>query len=87
MKPSIFSMIPTKDASGMRRAALVMLLALGMALMPDPAAAYIGPGAGIGAIATFLALIAAVVLAIVGFLWYPLKRLIKGRKAPEAEDE
>lgn len=71
----------------MRGACLALTLAAGFALLPDPAAAYIGPGAGIGAIATFLALIAAVLLAIVGFLWYPLKRLLKGRKATEAEDE
>ncbi|MEL6477403.1 MAG: hypothetical protein AAFR17_08755 [Pseudomonadota bacterium] len=58
-------------------------------LMPDLAAAYVGPGAGLGAIGTVLALIAAVVLAIVGFLWYPIKRMLKGKKkpAPDGEDE
>ena len=36
--------------------------------------AYIGPGAGISAIGTLLALFATVALAIVGFVWYPIKR-------------
>lgn len=46
-----------------------------LAVAPQPAEAYIGPGAGITAIGTMIALVGAVVLAIVGFVWYPLKRL------------
>lgn len=45
-----------------------------------PAYAYIGPGAGISAIGAALALIGALALAIVGFVWYPLKRLRKNRQ-------
>jgi hypothetical protein len=45
--------------------------------LPDMAHAYVGPGAGLTAIGTVLALIAAVVLALVGFVWYPLKRLFR----------
>jgi hypothetical protein len=49
-----------------------------------PAHAYIGPGAGLGAIGTLIALVGAVLFAIVGFVWYPLKRLLrkKQKKAP-----
>ena len=53
-----------------------------LALTAVPAQAYIGPGAGISAIGTFLAVVGSVVLLIVGFLWYPVKRLIKGKKKP-----
>ncbi len=45
-----------------------------------PAAAYIGPGAGMGAIGTVVAVLGAVLLMIVGFIWYPVKRLLKRRK-------
>ena len=45
------------------------------------AQAYVGPGAGLSAIGTILAFVVAIVLMIVGFLWYPIKRLIKGKKA------
>ncbi len=45
-----------------------------------PAEAYIGPGAGAGAIALTVALVLAVVLLIAGFLWYPLKRMLRGRR-------
>ena len=58
----------------------MMRLLLGVALigaMPATALAYIGPGAGITAIGTVLALVGAVVVAIVGFVWYPIKHLVK----------
>jgi len=48
---------------------VLLLLACG------DADAYIGPGAGIGVIGTVIALIGAVILAIIGFVWYPIKRL------------
>lgn len=43
---------------------------------PLPAYAYIGPGAGIAAIGTFIALIGGILLAIAAFFWYPIKRLL-----------
>ncbi len=43
---------------------------------PQGAVAYIGPGAGIAAIGTVIALIGGILLAIVAFLWYPIKRLL-----------
>ena len=46
-----------------------------LGLLANPAAAYIGPGAGLGAIGTVVAVIGAVLLMIVGFVWYPVKRL------------
>ena len=42
--------------------------------------AYVGPGAGLSAIGAFLAMVAAVFVAIAGFIWYPIKRLIRGVK-------
>lgn len=50
--------------------------ALALALMPQTALAYVGPGAGLTAIGTILALVAAVALAVVGFVWYPVKRML-----------
>ena len=53
-------------------------------LLPIPAHAYIGPGAGLGAIGTAIALLGALILLIVGFIWYPLKRLLRRLKAKNA---
>jgi hypothetical protein len=61
-------------------AALPMLLLVMLA--PDAALAYVGPGAGLTAIGTVLALFAAIGLALVGFVWYPVKRLLK-RSSPQ----
>jgi len=60
--------------------AFMLVLTVGLAL-PDPAAAYIGPGAGLGAIAVTVALVLGVLLLLVGVVWYPLKRMLKGRKS------
>ncbi len=55
---------------------------------PSLAAAYIGPGLGMSAIGSFLALVGAVFLGILGFLWYPIKRVIKMFRAkPKPEDD
>lgn len=51
---------------------------------PLAAAAYVGPGAGLSALGSLLALIAAVLVAIAGFIWYPVKRLLRRRSAPAA---
>lgn len=67
----------------MTRIAALSLIA---GLTPTLAQAYIGPGAGISAIGAALALIAAVFFAIVGFVWYPAKRLLRRRnKAPRPD--
>ena len=60
-------------------AAIPLLLASG------PAAAYLGPGLGAGTIAIILGFIASLFLALFAVFWYPIKRLIKGRKARAAK--
>ncbi|PRY23788.1 hypothetical protein CLV78_104280 [Aliiruegeria haliotis] len=67
----------------MRTLALALLPALALA---SPAQAYIGPGAGIGAIATMFALVAVVILLVVGFVWYPVKRLLNRNRKPTGND-
>jgi len=72
----------------MRQIGLSVLSALFCVLallsVAEPAMAYTGPGAGITALGSLLALISTLALVIVGFVWYPVKRLlaVKRRKAP-----
>ncbi len=42
--------------------------------------AYLGPGIGGGVIAATLGIILAILAAIFGLIWFPIKRLIKNRK-------
>lgn len=46
--------------------------------------AYVGPGLGLGVLGTLLGIIFAILLAIIGMVWYPVKALLKKRKAPAA---
>ena len=61
----------------MKQLSLVALLALFSA----PAMAYVGPGLGMGVIGTIFGVLAAIVLAMFGLFWYPMKRALKRRKA------
>ena len=54
----------------------VAMAVLAVLVAPRDAHAYIGPGVGITAIGTLFAFIGAIIFAIVGFLWYPIKRLV-----------
>ncbi|MEM8830001.1 MAG: hypothetical protein AAGE96_11665 [Cyanobacteria bacterium P01_G01_bin.19] len=51
-----------------------------VAFVQQPALAYVGPGTGIAALGALLAILAAVIIAIFGFLWFPLKRMMKKRQ-------
>lgn len=66
---------------------LSLFIGLWVMLFATTAHAYIGPGAGAGTIAVVLGVIASIFLALVAILWYPLKRLIKGRKSSSKKTE
>jgi len=51
--------------------------ALALAFISSPAAAYIGPGLGLGAIGAVLGAIAAVFMVILGLIWYPFKIMLR----------
>ncbi len=61
---------------------LVLLVALSVTL-PNMAAAYIGPGAGLSAIGTAVAVVGAFFLLILGFIWYPVKRLLRRKQSTD----
>lgn len=65
---------------------LIPLTAL-FALMPAMAQAYIGPGMGLGVVTSVLGLVAAFVMAMIAFLWFPLKRRIRKWKAAREQVE
>jgi hypothetical protein len=67
------------EANGLRTVFMSVMVTI--LVVPLPVAAYVGPGAGLSALGSLLALLAAVVVAIFGFLWYPIKRLLRKRRA------
>ncbi|HEX8420891.1 MAG TPA: hypothetical protein VF638_12865 [Sphingomonas sp.] len=61
---------------------LPLLVLLGYS---SAAHAYLGPGLGLGAIMTALGVVGAVLLSLMGAIWYPIKRLVRrlrGRTQP-----
>jgi len=63
-----------------------VLFALLAAGLPALAHAYVGPGAGLSAIGSTIALIFGLLVAILGFIWYPLKRLLRGRQGATLDE-
>lgn len=61
---------------------VVLLIVMGL---PEPALAYVGPGAGLSIIGSLLAFFAAIIVGIFGFLWFPIRRMMRKRKAAAAE--
>ncbi len=61
---------------------LILIFALA-----DPALAYVGPGMGLGFIGSLLGMIAAVFVAIFGFIWYPIKRMVKNKRSAKTADD
>jgi uncharacterized membrane protein len=52
--------------------------------------AYIGPGTGLTAIGSILAFLFAAVFALIGFVWYPIKRLrrwLAEKRSENTEEE
>lgn len=68
-----------------RRISLALTFAVLLLATPNVAEAYIGPGAGLSAIGTIIALVGAILLAVVGFVWYPVKRVLRKRAERRAK--
>lgn len=52
-----------------------MVLALALLSMSASAYAYIGPGLGLGVVGALVGGLLALTFAVIGVVWYPLKRL------------
>ena len=62
-------------------------LALLLGLTAVPALAYVGPGLGAGTLGVILGLVGSLLLALVAFFWYPLKRAVLGKSADKDAEE
>jgi uncharacterized membrane protein YdjX (TVP38/TMEM64 family) len=69
----------------LRRIAAISLLVALLLGQPVTAFAYVGPGAGLSIVGSLLALLAAIVIGVFGFIWYPVRRVLRKRKQRQAE--
>lgn len=67
--------------TSMRAALLCVVL---LALTTQPAAAYIGPGAGITMLGALWGVIVAIALAVGAILFWPIRILFRRRRRPAA---
>ena len=56
-------------------------------LLPVPVLAYIGPGAGISVLGSLLGILGTIVIAIGAILFWPIRKMMKRRKAAAANTE
>jgi Kef-type K+ transport system membrane component KefB len=52
-----------------------------------PAFAYGGPGSIVSGVGALLAVGGVIILAILGFIWYPVKRVLQTFKSDEKEGQ
>jgi membrane protein implicated in regulation of membrane protease activity len=52
-----------------------------LALIAGPATAYVGPGAGISVLGSLLGILATIFVAIGAILFWPVRKMMKRRKA------
>ncbi len=67
--------------------AFAALLLLGVSAASQ---AYVGPGTGLSALGALLAVLGTVAFAVVGLVWYPIKRLrrhLRGRSESTPPDQ
>lgn len=83
----VFSGFPGPKRHVKNRYGMRGLAAIGLLLVATAAEAYVGPGLGLGVLGAILGGLAAVLLAILGVVWYPLKRLLRKRKRVEQAAE
>ena len=56
-----------------------VLIVMILLFQPQYLMAYVGPGTRMTAIGTFIAFVLGILVAILGFIWYPIKRLLKNK--------
>ena len=56
-------------------------------LLETPSYGYLGPGLGGGILAATVGVIVAILAAIFGLIWFPLKRFLKKRKENKTKEQ
>ncbi len=63
-----------------RKQAALLSFFVGALFAAGPAAAYMGPGAGLGMIGSLVAVIGAVLIALLGIVILPVRMILKKRR-------
>jgi len=74
----------SNSANRANRVEIARAALLATTVFPSIVDAYVGPGAGLSVVGVIVGLLAAVFFAIVGFVWYPVNRFLRARRARKA---
>ncbi|WP_083700018.1 hypothetical protein [Shewanella sp. UCD-KL12] len=66
---------------------LLKIFFLIIPLLPFSVEAYVGPGTGLSVLGSVIAFVGALLLLILGFIWYPIKRLITAKKQQKQPEQ
>ena len=78
MKPE---RVPAGPSAGNLARPAIAVLGGSLAAYAPAALSYVGPGAGLGMIASLVAVVLAVLATIVGLVIWPIRRLMQRKKA------
>jgi hypothetical protein len=62
-----------------------LAVAICLLSLATSAEAYVGPGMGLGVLAAVVGFLTAILLALAGVVWYPVKRMLRGKRTPTKE--
>ena len=65
----------------------ILTLALIFVASAEPVYAYMGPGSGLAFLGSLFALLGAVAAGILGFVWYPIKRVLRAVRNRSDDDD
>jgi len=71
----------------LKHVASLFMVALPAAFIPGLALAYVGPGAGISMLGAFWGLVVGIVMALGVILFWPIRMMMRKRKAAREEAE
>ena len=66
---------------------VILLIITSSTLISSSAYAYLGPGMGSGMVAATIGILLAIFAALLGILYYPIKRFFKNRKQKKLTNE
>ena len=63
-----------------------IIISILIIVFPNSGFAYLGPGTGVGVILGSIGILFAIIIALFGLIWFPIKRLLKSKKTKDKEE-
>ena len=64
-----------------------IIILIVLIMFPTHANAYIGPGVGLGALVSIIAVILAIIFLLIALVWFPIKRYLRKKTLKKADNK